>query len=183
LSALLFFLGYALAPTAYYKNIRWLVSYPMWIVKKLDVLSKKAWNPVFLFIFLFSMNSFSLLVDLLSAVIPLLPFLFAIWTGINIGVVTYHTLEGNFYYTALINPVAFFELPAAFLTFSMAIQYNLSNLGITSLSGINWRDVAFERYVFLFIIAVLPILLMAGIIETYLIHMSKKMEGDNDEDS
>jgi hypothetical protein len=182
-SALLFFLGYALAPTAYYKNIGWLLAYPMWIVKKMDLLSKKTWKPITLFAFLFSMNSLSLFIDLASAVVPLLPFVFAIWTGMNIGVVTYHTLNGEFYYTALMNPVAIFELPAAFLTFSMAIQYNLAAMGITSVLGITWKGAGFERYLILFLVAVLPILLMAGIIETYLIHTAKKLEENDDEES
>ena len=101
----------------------------------------------------------------------------------NIGVVTYHTLDGEFYYTALINPVAIFELPAAFLTFAMAIQYNLTLMDITSISGITWKEVVFERYLFIFLIAVLPVLMMAGIIETYLIHAAKKLEEKDDEES
>jgi len=182
-SALLFFIGYALAPTVYYKEINWLVKYPMWIVNWLDSFAKKNWKPVFLFGFLFALNTLSLMIDLLSAIVPVLPFIFAIWTGLNIGIVTYHTLEGHYYFTALFNPVAFFELPAAFITFAMAFQYNLSNLGITSISKVTWQDISFQRYLFLFLVIVLPILLMAGIIETYLIHISRDMGDGTDKDA
>jgi len=182
-SALLFFTGYALAPTICYKEVNWLVKYPLWIIKRMDQLSKQKWKPVYLFLFLFIINLLSLFIDLISAFVPLLPFMFAIWTGINIGVVTYHTLEGKFYYAALINPVAFFELPVAFLTFAMAFQYNLSKLGISTISMIKWQDVAFERYLFLFLIVVLPVLLIAGIIETYLIHFSNKIGDDSNDDN
>ena len=181
-SALLFFIGYALAPTIYYKEINWLLKYPLWIIKWMDQLSKQKWKPIYLFIFLFIINAFSLFVDLISAFIPILPFIFAIWTGINIGVVTYHTLEGSFYYAALLNPVAFFELPAAFLTFCMAFQYNFSKMGISTISMVEWKDIAFEHYLFLFLIVVLPVLFIAGIIETYLIHFSNKFGNDSDED-
>jgi uncharacterized membrane protein SpoIIM required for sporulation len=99
----------------------------------------------------------------------------------NIGVVTYHTLEGKYYYAALINPVAFFELPAAFLTFCMAFQYNLSKMGVLKISMIKWEDIAFERYLVLFLIVVLPVLFIAGIIETYLIHFSNKFGNDSND--
>lgn len=180
-SALLFFIGYAIAPTAYYKQMRWLLAYPMLIAGWLDKLAKKRWKPVVLFTFLFGMNSFSLLIDLVSAVVPFLPYVFAVWTGLNIGVITYHTLEGHFYLTALLNPVALFELPAAFLTFTMAIQYNLTRMGITSLAGNSWHDLALDRYLVFFVFLVLPVLLMAGIIETFLIHVTRDMDqGDKD---
>jgi len=177
-SALLFFIGYALAPTIYYKEIRWLNAYPLWIIRWMDNLSQQKWKPVYLFLFLFAVNSFSLFLDLASALVPVLPFAFAIWTGINIGVVTYHTLEGKFYYAALINPVAVFELPVAFLTFTMAFQYNLSELGISAFSVIKWPVVSYEKYLVLFLIVVIPVLFIAGIIETYLIHFSNSLGDD-----
>lgn len=172
-SALIFFMGYAFAPTAYYKKIRFLTAYPLWIAAKLEVWSKKKWNPYFLFIFLFGFNFISLLVNFLSGLALFLPLIFALWTGINIGLVTYHTLKGEFYYAALINPVALFELPAAFISFSAAIQYNIQ------LAGISIADipaVSFGDYFTLFLITVTPLLFISGIIETALIVFARKIE-------
>ncbi|MGD9898893.1 MAG: stage II sporulation protein M [Calditrichaceae bacterium] len=176
-SALFFFAGYALAPTASYKKIGWILAYPHWIVSKLDYLIKQKWNPVILFLFIFLVNGISLFINLLSGHIPGLPFLFALWMGVDIGVVSYETLEGKYFYTALLNPVALFELPAAFISFTMAFQYNLINLNIP-LKGI--AAVQFSEYIQLFIEIVLPLLLIAGILETALINFSQKLEDHKD---
>lgn len=175
-SILVFFIGYGLAPTAYYKKINWLIAYPMWLSERLERLSKKSWNPYLLFLFLLSVNSISLFLTLLSGLLPILPFLFAAWTGLNIGVVTYHTLKGQLFYTALINPVAMFELPAAFLTFTMAFQYNLSLLNATI---IEITSATFNNYINLFFSLVVPLLMIAGILETFLIIYARKFENND----
>lgn len=179
-SIILFFIGYAFAPTVYFKKIKILSVYPQWIIKKMDILIKKDWKTSSLFIFLISVNSFSLFVNLLSGFVPGLPVLFAILTGINIGYITYHTLEGRFFYAALINPVALFELPAAFISFTLAIQYNLR---LINLKLFDLPETGFSGYLNLFLITVIPLLLISGIIETFLIMISQKIRDDkNDED-
>lgn len=179
ISVLIFFLGYALAPTACYKKINVLTVYPLWLAKKMEELSQKTWNPFVLFFFLLSMNSLSLFLSLLSGLVPILPFLFAVLTGLNLGVVTYHTFKGQYYYAALLNPVAFFELPAAFLTFTLAIQFNLMLL---PQSVITIPMHSFQTYLNIFVLVVIPLLLIAGILETLLIIYAQKMETDEDDE-
>ncbi len=176
ISMLFFFAGYALAPTAYYKKINWLTAYPFWIVEKLDKWVKKKWNPIILFLFLFSLNSTSLFINLLSGLAPVLPLIFAVWTGLNIGIITYHTLEGHFYFASLLNPVALFELPAAFISFTLALQYNLSGLNITV---IKFPAADFSAYLEVFVMIVLPLLFISGVIETILIFFSQKLENNS----
>ncbi|MBN1406966.1 MAG: hypothetical protein JW956_04220, partial [Calditrichaceae bacterium] len=65
ISILVFFVGYAFAPTAYFKNIKWLTTYPLWISNKLERLAKINWNPIILFLFLLLLNSISLFAALL----------------------------------------------------------------------------------------------------------------------
>ena len=141
-SILVFFIGYTVAPTAYFKQIKWLIAYPLWISKKLERLAKVNWNPIYLFLFLLVINSVSLFAALLSGLAPLLPVLYTISVGFNIGVITYHHLKGKLYYAALINPVALFELPAAFFVFTMAFQYNLKflNLNLLNINPIPFID-------------------------------------------
>jgi len=172
-SALLFFIGYAVAPTVYYKHIKWLLAYPMWMAEKMDDWARKKWNGYLLFFFLFSMNTLSLTLDLLSGWVLFLPVVFAIWTGLNVGVITYHTLHGDFYYASLINPVVFIELPAALLAFSMALQMNLSML-IPQDSGTS--PASFSQYLVLFLITVLPMLFISGIVESALIIYARKLD-------
>ena len=164
-SVLLFFIGYALAPTAYYKKIRWLTAYPFWIIKLMDAFFRRKHHALKIFIIIFSLNTFSLFVNLLSAWGVILPYLFMVYMGINVGVVIYHSMEGHYYYLGLLNPVAILELPAAWLSIAMAIQFSLTHfLKISALPYLS-----FSIYIHYFLQTVIPLLLLAGIIETILI--------------
>ena len=175
-AALLFFVGYAIAPTAYFKKIRWLTAYPFYIIKLMDAFFQKKHHPLKIFIILFSLNSLSLFSNLLSAWGIILPFLFILYMGINIGVVMYHTLEGKFYYVGLFNPVALLELPAAWLSITMAIQFSMQHFfGLAYLP-----EITFGQYLSYFMYTVIPLLVVAGIIETILIVKSEK--NDNPEE-
>jgi hypothetical protein len=180
ISILLFIIGYVFAPTAYYKKIRFFTAYPLWIAAKMESWAQKKWNPFILFFFLLCLNSVSLYLNFLSGLVPFLPVIFAVWTGLNIGMISYHTLKGHFYYTSLINPVALFELPAAFIAFTAAIQYNLT-LYLPEFSFVDAHS--FGEYVQLFYYIVFPLLIISGIIETLLIHFSHKLDGYDDDDS
>ena len=179
-SILVFFIGYTVAPTAYFKQIKWLIAYPLWISKKLERLAKVNWNPIYLFLFLLVINSVSLFSALLSGLAPLLPVLYTISVGFNIGVITYHHLKGKLYYAALINPVALFELPAAFIVFTMAFQYNLKLLNLNLL---NINPIPFRDYLDIFLFLVIPLLAFASVLETILIMISKKIKTDDEDDS
>ena len=177
LSSILFFLiGYALAPAVYYKKISWLLAYPLWIANKIEDLMNRKWHPVALFAFIFFLNSLSLGIDFFSGLVPFLPILFAVWTGLNIGLITYHTLEGHFYYAAMINPAALIELPAAFISFTQAIQYTQKILNISFQASV---QPSFSPYIHLFLVSVLPLLFVAAILETWLILYGRKMEDQN----
>ena len=176
-SILVFFVGYTFAPTAYYKNIKWLTAYPLWVSKKLERLTKINWNPIVLFFFLLIINSISLFAALLCGLAPILPVLYTLSVGFNIGVITYHNLKGKLYYAALLNPVALFELPAAFVVFTMAFQYNLQ---MVNLNILNIHPAAFKDYINVFFYLVIPLLTIASIVETTLIIISKKINPDDD---
>ena len=124
------------------------------------------------------LNSLSLFFNLISAYGIILPIIFSIYLGINLGVVMYHSLNGKHYYLGLLNPVALIELPAAWLSFSMAIQFSATNY--FKMTG--FTQVTFNQYIYYFLVTVLPLLIIAGIIETALIIVAKKME-DKDQSS
>ena len=113
---ILFFIGYSFAPTAYFKKIKWLLWYPFLIISLIDKYFKKDMAAPIIFLVLLFLNSLSLFVNLLSAYGVILPFIFCIYLGLNIGIVMYHSLDGKYYYLSLFNPVALFELPAAWLS-------------------------------------------------------------------
>jgi hypothetical protein len=170
ISILLFFIGYAIAPTAYYKKIKWLTAYPFFIIKLMDTFLLKKHHKLKIFLIIFFLNSISLFLNLLSTWGVLLPFIFILYMGINIGVVMYHSLEGKFYYIALLNPVAILELPAAWLSITMAIQFSLKNF--LQLSFI--PSIRFMQYVDYYFYTIIPILLLSAIIETIMIVKDEK---------
>jgi len=170
ISALLFFIGYAFAPTAYYKKINWLTIYPLYIIKLMDRFFKRKHHPLKLFFTILALNTASLLINLLSAWGIILPFLVVIYLGVNIGVVMYHSLDGKFYYLGLINPVALLELPAAWLSITMSIQFSLTNFFNNSELAV----VEFSTYLLYFLYTIIPVLVIAGIIETILISIKTK---------
>ena len=170
ISILLFFVGYAIAPTAYYKKIKWLTIYPFYIIKLMDAFFQNKHHPIKIFLILLSLNTVSLFVNLLSAWGIILPFFVILYMGINIGVVMYHSLEGKFYFVGLLNPVALLELPAAWLSITMAIQFSLKHfLNLSFLPAIT-----FEQYMTFFLKTIIPLLLIAGIIETFLIWKAER---------
>jgi len=172
-SALLFMVGYALAPTVHFKKIKWLLAYPLWIERVLEKILGEKWNSLLMFLFIFILNVISLFIDLLSGLILFIPLIMALWMGLNIGIVTYNMLNGRFFYSALFNPVTLFELPAAFISLTLAFQLNLASLN-TTLFVLN--DVSFSLYFNTFIILVIPLLIISGIIETIALHVSKNFD-------
>ena len=171
-SVVLFFVGYVFAPTAYYKKIKWLTAYPFFIISLIDKYFNKNWHPVKIFLVLFILNSTSLYINLLSGFAIILPFFMAIYLGLNIGIIMYHTLEGRFFYISLINPVSLLELPASWLSLTMAIQFSLNK----NFEAANIPYISFAQYSKYFLITIMPLLIIAGIIETVLIIIARKHE-------
>jgi hypothetical protein len=170
ISTFLFFIGYALAPTAHYKKIKWLTAYPLFILNLMEKHFKFDWAPFKIFIVIFLLNNLSLFLHLLSGWGIIMPFLLAIYLGINIGIVMYQSLQGHFYYSSLLNPVAMLELPAAWLSITLSIQFSIKYFFAVDFI----RDVTFSRYLLYFIITVPPLLLVAGIVETFLIVLARR---------
>ena len=169
-------MGYAFAPTAYYKKIKWLTAYPFYIIKLMDQFFKKQHHPLKIFIILFSLNVTSLLLNILSAWGIILPYIFVLYMGLNIGIVMYHSLEGRFYYLGLLNPVAILELPAAWLSIAMAVQFSMTRFfQVTYLPAIE-----FSHYLKYFLYTVIPLLLIAGILETILIVVAVKKSSNTE---
>ncbi len=168
-----FFIGYTIAPWAYVKQIKILTAYPLWIAGKMEQWLEKKWPTAAFMVTIFFFNTVSLSIDLFSGLVPFLPVLLIIWTGLNIGIIAYHTLKGRFYFTSLINPVALLELPAAFITFSFALQYNLHLVNFAQAP-----DLPFQRYVYFFAVLVLPLLFLAAILEASIIRYTKP-DSDN----
>jgi hypothetical protein len=181
LAAIIFFIGYTLAPTIYFHKIKFLLAYPMWLNNKLEKWIEDKKLSMLAFAVMFILNTIFLALALLSGFVPFLPFILLLWMGINIGVLTYHTLKGDFYYSYLLTPIVLLELAAIFITFTMAINLNLYRLDISSIADYIKPVSDMSSYWDTFGIIVLPLLMLAGFIEVFLIRLSKKFTDDDDQ--
>jgi len=171
-SILLFLIGYALAPTVYFKKIGWLNAYPFFIINLIDKHFNKDWHPLKIFFVILCLNTLSLLINLVSAYGIVLPLIFSVYLGLNLGIVMYHTLEGKYYYLSLLNPVAVLELPATWISFTLAIQFS----AVKYFNIIGIPTIPFNQYFSYFCNTIIPILFVAGLVETALIVIARKYD-------
>ncbi len=165
LAAVLFFLGVLSAPIVVKKEIKPLLWYPLWmwglIKRHIDLGAPflKLWALIF------SLNSVSLFCNLVSGLFIILPPLFSFLLGIHIAIISLKELGKVRLAFLILNPVSLFELPAAWISLSLGMSlgrelYLSKYANVLSLFG---RELM--GYVFF----VLPLLVIAGFIEVFLI--------------
>lgn len=169
LSAGLFVSGLILSVYAVKKQIRFLCWYPEWIWKKLKnfLISQPGYVKIFLLIFL--LNASSLFFNLISGFGVVLPIVFAILIGMNVGIIGYK--EGGMKALILMffAPHAFFELPAAWLSIALGIRLALEM--ITPNPNIQWT---FYQSLSIYWRVILPLLFIAALLESALVYFSIK---------
>ena len=176
-AVLFFFGGYAFAPYIYHKNIKPALAYPLWINNRLQDLINRQWPPVLLFFFILIFNTVSLFITLISALVPLISLIFIFGTGLNIGIIAFHSFKGKFYYSSLINPVALFEFIAALITFVMVLNYNIQNYKL--FEGLRGYTASISDpviYLKIFLFICLPVLCIAAIIEIIIMVIAQNIE-------
>lgn len=179
-SAILFMLGVLTAPTIIERNLRWLMAYPEWAFQKIERFVEKKPSIWKLFLLIFLLNTLSVLIVYLSGFTIVLPFLLIIWAGINSGILLYKNTGGGI---ALIlfflNPVALFELPANWIGFSLPLEMSLFYFHTYTYKTVLQT---FRQDFFIFEWLVIPLLILAALIEATLIHKfgTGADETDND---
>ena len=176
LSSLLFFAGIYLAPTAIEKNLDFLLRYPRWILRITRKYFNDSLNIVAVFLIIFSMNNLSLVSSFLSGIFVVLPPIAAFLTGFNISVMSYELMGWRGIWQILVNPVAWLEFPAAFISFSLAHR-----LAESQLTHSGWNETmlllgelwpVYLKYVF-------TLLLASATLETLLIAVGRRLSKNN----
>ncbi|MCD6223855.1 MAG: stage II sporulation protein M [Deltaproteobacteria bacterium] len=160
LSAVLFCVGVVLSSLVVKKNLKVFLWYPLWIwnlVKK-HLSSDDSLLKIFFTIFL--LNSLSLFVNVISGFLIILPFIFAVLLGMNIGIIILKETGKLNLAVIFLNPVSLFEFPAAWISLSLGMK-----IGILSYSAN-----VFLAYIFI----VIPLLIISGITETVMIKLLAK---------
>jgi uncharacterized membrane protein SpoIIM required for sporulation len=182
LSAILFTLGLVLADLVLERNIRWLIIYPTWAFEKIEQWMKMFSNVILTFLFIFVFNTVNLFLGFVSGLLIILPIILTVWTGLNIGIILKKTMGDHdvSIWFIFLNPVAIFELPAAWISFSIGIE-----LMIKYISTQNYAEVItlFSDRITVFLWLVVPLLLIAGLIEAAMIHfLQNKVDKDDSSD-
>lgn len=166
LSAGIFLLGIFSAPWVIQRKLRFLTGYPMWVYRRLSEYLDHEHGFLSLFLLIFSLNAFSLFINLLSGWSGILPFLFAFWTGLNVAIVACHIGGDSGVLAIFVNPVAWIELPVTWLVLSTAMQLGIEivKTGFSN-EALAIFGTAFNNYVFV----VIPLLSFAAFLEVTLI--------------
>ncbi len=169
LSGLLFLIGVIVSPWVVKNNVRVLPRYPMWIWKLIQTYFNPQDHSLKLFLFIFFLNSTSLLCNVLSGFLIVAPILFALFLGMHVGIIVFKETGRWGLSTIFLNPVSVFELPAAWISLSAGMEIGISFYGDFMVSHVldaSWKGLQVYGFV------VIPLLVISGLIEITIIKMS-----------
>ena len=170
-SAIIFLGGIYFGPVAVDNEVTSLLRYPRWIRRVMEQYFRPEAMAVLIFGIIFFLNNFSLFASFLSGVFIFFPILAAFFTGFNVAVISYELAGWQGIWQVLVNPVAWLEFPAAWMSFALGLQLAEVQLGSVppaeTMQAITELAPTYFTYV-------LPLLLIAAILETVIIKMSSR---------
>lgn len=172
-SAALFFVGFVASYPVATREVSFLTAYPLWIWKRVreTISPDDPW--LRLFVFLLSFNAASLLVNFLSGFLVVLPPFLAFLLGLNVGVVSVEEAGATGLVAVVANPVAWLELPAAWVSLAIGAQLGAEVVS----SGSADASAAFRALAEVYAYVVLPLLVAAALLEATMIRLAA---GKND---
>ena len=180
LISVLFFLGILLTDIVLEKNIGWLIAYPNWIYHKIEYVVQKFNGMLFIFVFIFVFNSINLFFGYVSGFLVILPYVLVIWTGLNVGIVVRQTIQEESFLYLFLNPIALFELPAVWISFSLGMEVGIH---LIFTKQFNTMQQIFLDRLSVFYLIVLPLLSISALIESGMIRfINNKAESENSQD-
>lgn len=169
LSAALFIIGVCLSIYVVKKEIKWICWYPEWIWNKLKSFLEKQPNFSKLFLMILILNSTSLFFNLISGFGVGLPIVFAVLTGMNVGIIAYKEGGIKTLLSMFVAPHVIFELPAAWLSIALGIRLGLAMISPESKVGFT-----FSQSLLIYLRVILPLLFIAALLESGLVFFSLK---------
>jgi hypothetical protein len=174
-AALLFFFGIYLAPIIVEKKINWLLIYPRWVAKVIEKYFSIRWGFIPLFIIILVLNNLSLFSGFISGFTIIFPFIMVFLTGLHVAIVGYDIMGWQGIWQLLVNPVAWLEFPAAWLSFGMGIRISTALINTKSLPA---SFHLFKNLLPLYFKYVFLLLTLAALLETGLIIWAEKHKDD-----
>lgn len=178
ISAVLFLIGINTGPIVVEKNIRWLMAYPLMMKRWMEKYFKTKRAFLILFLIIFSLNNLSLFTSLLSGLFIILPPVAAFLTGLNVSIISFELMGWRGIWQILVNPVAWLEFPAAWLSFAMGFRLSetllTENFHVTIDAFLSLLPIYFKY--------VVTLLFIAALLEAALIVFAEKLNGGNSEE-
>lgn len=177
LSALLFMLGIYAGPYAAEKEITFLLKYPRWMLR----LMQRYFNPDYpipvIFLLIFLLNNLSLFGSFASGFLVIFPPLTAFLTGFNVAVIMFEMMGWRGIWQILVNPVAWLEFPASWISFSLAFR-----LAESQLAQFRFAETLalFRELLPVYLKYVGGLLLLAALLETLLIVIARRFPEDDE---
>gem|GEM_PF-2332921 len=169
ISAALFILGLFLSIVVVKKDIRFLCWYPERIWSWLKKVLQK--NPGYfkLFSLIFTLNSTSLLFNLIAGFGVVLPIIFGILIGMNVGIIAYKEGGIKAMFSMFVAPNALFELPAAWLSIAAGMRLGWEMIASDAKVGL-----IFFQLLLIYPGIILPLLFIAALLESAFVYISLK---------
>ena len=175
-AAMLFIAGIYLAPTIVEKKIAWLLIYPRWVAKLMEKYFSVRWGFLLIFFLILTLNNLSLFAGFLSGFFILLPFIAVFLTGFHVAVIGYDLMGWQGIWHLLVNPVAWLEFPATWISFGMGIRLSLV-LVITR--NLPLTIETFQNLLPLYLKYVFTLLFLAALLESALILWADKHKDES----
>ena len=172
-SALCFIGGIYLAPTIVDKNIKWMLVYPRWVKKVMEKYFSASWGFFLLFFLLLLLNNISLFSGFLSGFLIIFPLILAFLTGFHVAVIGYELMGWRGIWYLLVNPVAWLEFPAAWISFALGLSLSIEWISQGTISAVLEK---FYVLLPLYFKYVFSLLVLAGIIESFLIIIAERQK-------
>jgi hypothetical protein len=166
LSSILFIAGIYFAPVIVDKNIHWLLVYPRWIAKLMEKYFSTRWGFITIFLIILILNNFSLFFGFISGFTVIFPLILAFFTGFHVAVIGYDLMGWQGIWHLLVNPVAWLEFPASWISFGMGLRLSAELINTGSL---NKTYILFKIMLPLYFKYVFVLLLIAGLLESGMI--------------
>ncbi|MBW2058488.1 MAG: stage II sporulation protein M [Deltaproteobacteria bacterium] len=173
-AALLFFGGLLCSPLVVEKQIRPLLVYPRWLWRRIQGWVHPGTPFLKMVALIFLLNAASLLVNIVSGMSGVLPFLFGFLIGLNVGVIVVEETGTWSLLGLVLNPVALLEFPATWISLSEGMELGLSVLGRFSFSG---SLAVLDKGLTVYLALILPLLLVAAFTEVALIKWGARVGG------
>jgi hypothetical protein len=171
ISATLFLLGIYLAPFIVDRDIKWLLLYPRWVKGIMEKYFSGKWGFFPIFLLILFLNNISLFTGFISGLLLLPPVLLIFLTGFHVAVIGYDLMGWEGIWHLLVNPVAWVEFPAAWISFGLGLRLSTEWISKGSISPVL---ATFYQLAPLYFKYVFSLLVIAGIIESFLIIIAER---------